>query len=59
MGNDNPSNIGSTLNVDNKDQIAVNRKGNFGHVEGSVLSNMQNKLGIKSEYIQGTETGAD
>ena len=58
MGNDNPSNIGSTLNVDNKDQIAVNRKGNFGHVEGSVLSNMQKKLGIKSEYIQGTDTGA-
>ena len=59
MGNDNPSNIGSTLNVDNVSQIAVNRKGNFGPVEGGTLSNMQKKLNINSEYIQGTNTGAD
>ena len=59
MGIDNPSNIGSTLNVENPSQIAVNRKGHFGPVEGGTLSNMQKKIDITSEYIQGTETGAD
>ena len=52
-------NVGSTLNVDNPNRIAVNRRGFMGHIEGPVLSKMQQQINIQSEFIPGTDVGGE